>query len=451
MISMLTVLQTLFGAGEFPAPSPAPDTSAYGQHIQRSMRLMASSAPERKSTVRVLYYGQSITGRRWSEFTDADLKERFPNTHFIAKNLAIGGFSSERLVRTLHYDVLPFYPDLILFHVYGNHIEYENVIREIRSRTTAEIVIQTDHIAKPPEARAASVDEQETWDAKMNHWYLPQIADKYGCALQPQRAEWVQYLTDKGLEPADLLSDQIHLNAHGKWLMGEFMKRFLIVLPDDKGEQTVKTYLVGEDVRWEGNRLALEFEGNRVVAVARESSEGSTRVLVDGQPPSAFPECYTFTRPSRTPHIGWPCIQKMTWESPPVLEEWEITFTDFNEDMSDFAFEVVGSVTGPDGGGRGAEPFVSNSGRLVIEPRDWEFRHDFGVSKKPTEDGWKTTFRVEPMFVDAYDAPQVEDATVGVETTLVQGLSNGSHRLELVADGSRPAIEALRVYTPPIR
>ena len=61
-----------------PLPAP-PDTSAYGERIQRSMALMATSAPAKRNTVRILYYGQSIVGQRWSEQVDVYLRETYPH------------------------------------------------------------------------------------------------------------------------------------------------------------------------------------------------------------------------------------------------------------------------------------------------------------------------------------------------------------------------------------
>jgi len=231
VLSMILVMTVIFpnalaAEAEYPDPNPAADTSSYGKHIQRSMTLMATSTPEKRNTVRILYYGQSIVGQRWSEMVDEYLRQRFPNTDFVTKNLAIGGFSSPRLVRTMYYDVFPFYPDLLLFHVYGDHIQYENIIRAVRKRTTAEIIIQTDHANKWPEHKSDSLGEQESWDGKMNHWYLPQIARNYNCALQPQRDEWIQYMRDHKLEPSQLLRDTIHLNEHGRWLMAELLSEY---------------------------------------------------------------------------------------------------------------------------------------------------------------------------------------------------------------------------------
>ena len=452
LLAALLFLPRGVSADEYPKPNPANDTSSYGKHFQRSMTLMATSTPEKRNTVRILYYGQSIVGQRWSDMVDAYLRERFPNTDFVTKNLAMGGFGSERLVRTMYYDLLPFYPDLLVFHVYGSHIEYENIIREVRSRTTAEIIIQTDHANNWPGHRADSFGEQEGWNDKMNYWFLPQIARKYGCALQPQRDEWVQYMRDNGMEPGELLTDTVHLNEHGKWLMAELMKRFLIYLPDepqDEWKDLVKTYVIGKDINWQDNRLTLEFEGNRVVALAANGSSASAQVLMDGKKPSEFPECYTFTRTSGTRNIGWPAIMKITWQEPPILEEWTATFSDFNDEHDDFKFTVKGSVTGFDGSGTGKEKFVSNSGRIIIEPGDWVFAFDKRVSEKPTPDGWTVKWTVVPMFVDEYTPPEVEDTSREYQTVLVQGLENTKHKLELVAaDAQKPAIRAIRVYTP---
>ena len=50
------------------------------------------------------------------------------------------------LVKTAETDLYPFQPDLLIFHVYGAHNTYEDNIRRTRERTTAEILIQTDHV-----------------------------------------------------------------------------------------------------------------------------------------------------------------------------------------------------------------------------------------------------------------------------------------------------------------
>ncbi len=442
-------------ASEYPPPPPPRDTSGYGKHFQRSMTLMTTSTPARRNTVRLLFYGQSIVGQRWHTMVMDDLKRRFPHTDFVVKNKAIGGFGSQLLIRTLHYDLIPFYPDLLVFHVYGAHDKYEDIIREVRTRTTAEVIMQSDHANTWPEPKCTGNfwTKQKQWGDKMNYFLLPAIAEKYRCAWQPQRWEWVDYLKANNMQPKDLLTDTVHLNKQGRWLMAELLKRFLVYLPDaprSEWEGMVTTYEVGKDVKWRDGQLKLSFDGNRVVALTGKGPGGKASVAIDGTSVSEHPECYTFTRPSGTPFIGWPAIKKITWKTPPVLETWEAVCSGFNDAHDEFTFTVKGSVTGPDGSGSAKETFVSESGRVVIEPEDWVFAFDRRVSKKRAPDDFKVTWKVALMGTDTYVSPEVKNPAKEYSTVLATNLENGRHVLVLEAeDGSAPPIKYIRVYKPP--
>ncbi len=464
VLPVLALLASLAMAQDYPAPAPPADTSQYGQHFQRTMTLIETSTPEHRNTVRILFYGQSITGANWHPMVADYLRQTYPNVDFVIENRALGGFSSQRLVRTMWYDLMPFYPDLLVFHVYGSHSDYEEIIRQVRRHTTAEIIMQTDHLGAKDslELTVKSGDNAWTqpgsWGDKMNLWFLPEYAQRYGCSLQPQRTEWAQYLKDNNLQPQALLKDGVHPNEHGKWLMATLLNRYMVYRPDaptDEWENLVKTYVVGQDVQWDGDTLTLEFEGNRVVALAGTGEPGAAEVLIDGKSPAEFPECYSFTRPSGTPGVGWPTIKRITWQTPPIIETWTAECTDFNEDRTAFRFTVTGSVTGPDGSGTvgpDAETFVSDSGRIVIEPADWVFAYDLQVGGKKPLESWKTTWKVEPLFVETYRPAPVTDPTREHLTVLAQGLPNGRHTLTLKAtDGQKPAIGAIRVYCPPLR
>jgi len=128
MVSLVALLSISALAANYPAPKPPRNTSQYGKHFQRNMTLMATSTPQKRNTVRILFYGQSIVGQHWHTMVAEDLKKCLPHIDFVIENKAIGGFSSQLLVRTMYYDVLPFYPDLLVFHVYGTHDKFENTI-----------------------------------------------------------------------------------------------------------------------------------------------------------------------------------------------------------------------------------------------------------------------------------------------------------------------------------
>ncbi len=232
------------------------------------------------------------------------LRRRFPHANLVIENRALGGFSSQRLVKTAETDLYSFYPDLMIFYVYGSHLEYENIIRRTRERTTAEILMQTDHAT----ADANHTEETDPaklfpsgaiWNSFMNYRFLPETAKKYGCGLVDQRNLWKKYLTDYQLAAPKLLRDGVHLNDHGDYLMAELVKAYLVRRPDEPVDpfhcDAVKTFVVGKDVRWDSGRLTLSFEGNRVDVILRPGGTNPMRILIDGKGPSEFPELYGFT------------------------------------------------------------------------------------------------------------------------------------------------------------
>ena len=150
IISSFCLLAAIKVAAEdFPRPKWLGDTERFGKHVQRTMRLLAESTPEKRNPVRVLFYGQSITEQGWWKIVAEDLRTRFPNANLIIENRAIGGHSSQLLVKTAEADLYPFQPDLVIFHVYGAHDKYEEILRRVRERTCAEILQQNDHVTKP--------------------------------------------------------------------------------------------------------------------------------------------------------------------------------------------------------------------------------------------------------------------------------------------------------------
>ena len=435
----------------FAPPAPPKDPAALGLHIQRTMTLLATSTPEHRHKVRVLFYGQSITEQDWSRQVADDLRRRFPNADLEIENRAIGGFASQLLIRPAEHDLYPFYPDLLIFHVYGANQEYEQLIKAVRSRTTAEVLMQKDHVTRwPPAVIDERQDKGMWWDNLMNHHLLPEIARKYGCGLADIRGPWLDYLKANHLEPKALLKDDVHLNDHGNFLMAELIKRDLVYRPDLADDEWVglaRTVEVGKDVAWDNGTLTLEFEGNRVDAIADPSSVGTTapaRILVDGKKPSEFPAVYRITRPTPGPW-SLQTVTRVDHDKPLVLEDWTLRVTAVNADSTSWQFDVTGSKTGPDGSGSNRSTFVSRSGRVKIEPGSW---FPFKTGNVPV--GYEIRWKVLPMFVDEYRAPKVDDPSREATTTLLQGISNARHTLQILAEGPVP-IRAFRVYRPPVK
>jgi hypothetical protein len=443
----------------FPPPAAPKDTSSLGMGIQRTMTLLATSTPEHRNTVRILFYGQSITEQSWWKDVADDLRRRFPSANLIIENRAIGGFSSQYLVKDAEAALYPAYPDLVIFYVYGSHIEYENIIRRLRERTTAEIVMQTDHVTKDEELTEEEDPAKlspQNWSAWMNHSFLPATAKKYGAGLLDQRAAWKTYLSTNHLHAAQLLKDGVHLNGQGCYVMAELVKPYLRYRPDqptDSGEDLVQTDTVGKDTAWKNGHLTLAFEGNRVDIIPNPSSTlGTTaRILIDGKKPSEHPELYTFTRTSDYPGTRWPGAMKVGSEAPLQLEEWTARITPLSDDLKRFSFSLTGSKTGPDGEGISDQHFVSKSRRIVLAPEDWSLARSREFTKQGISPGFEIKWKVVPLFQDTYTTPILVSRAYERATPIAQGLTNGKHTLEIISDDGKPLpIQAIRIYHPPL-
>ncbi len=470
-------LTPLFGVPASPAPAPvlAPGDETWtmpkvvaqpnwGAHIQRSMKLMASSTRNHRNRVRVLFYGQSITEQNWTKSVSDDLRRRFPFTDFEIENRAIGGFASQLLVKSAEEDLYPFYPDLLIFHAYGSHIDYEKIIENTRRRTTADILIQTDHITKSEDLNEETDSARlspANWSAWFNHVFLPQTALKYDTELANIHAQWKAYLKTENIEPQQFLADGVHLNNRGNALMATFISPYLRYDPQLPviNADSVRTYAIGTNLKWNKGKLKMEFVGNRVDVIADNAKTSSTKndgafkVLIDGKAPSQLMGTTAFTRSSIGFATWTPAITRFSSQALLVPETWTAKITEVSADGKKFRYNVRGSVTGDDGSGNSEAIFVSKSKRVVIDPADWWL----GFSSAPMPLGFEVTWQSVSQYVDVYTSPQPDKSNIEYSnsehsTTLAQGFSNEKHTLELVAVGkTAPALKALRIYKPPLK
>ena len=110
-----------------------------------------------------------------------------------------------------------------------------------------------------------------------------------------------------------------------------------------------------------------------------------------------------------------------------------------------FAFTVSGSVTGPDGSGRSDKKFVSNSGRVAIDPTHWQVEYALALAGvKPVPDAFTVRWKVVSHAVDVFAAP-----ATGTAVTLARGLPPGKHVLEITGGPETP-VAAIRVHRPPL-
>jgi hypothetical protein len=435
----------------YPAPRDLGPVATFGKNVGRTMRLLATSTPEKRNTVRVLFYGQSITEQDWTKRVADDLRARFPHANLVIENRAIGGHSSQLLVKTAEADLYPFEPDLVIFHVYGSHLDYERIIRGIRERTTAEIVQQLDHVTKD-EALTEETDPARLspaqWDAWMNHAFLPSIAAKYGTEMVDQHGLWKTYLRDNKLPAKALLKDGVHLNDHGCFLMAELVKAHLRHDPS-LGPAEAESWVT--TVPFDGG--PVEFEGARVDAILKDGATvpPGLRVRIDGRKPSERPDTFAPTRTKAFPGSNWPCLLRVGLGGEPVAERWTLTITEADAELKTVRFRLSGSVTGPDGEGTSDALFVSRSGQIRVEPDDWNLAYCGQVFHRPLPLPFAVTWEVALQGVDSLATLNREPGP-GIENvvTLARGLRGGKHRLEILGAGPGSPIAGLRVYRPPL-
>lgn len=443
----------LIGAKAYPPPSPWQPQPEQRECLRRSLTLLNSSTPADRKTVRVLFYGQSITQQAWWKEVERYLRATYPNASLVIENRALGGHAAQLLVKTAEADLYPFQPDLLIFQVYGSHLEYENIIRRVRERTCADILLQTDHLTRDESLNEETDPAKLTpaqWDPWMNHVFLPATAAQYGACRADIHDLWKEYLKVNELKPAHLLRDGVHLNAHGEWLMAELVKAYLAPLPPKAGydpfnEARVHTPLLALSAGQ--STLRLEFTGTRADLVFKPNAPGAISVLVDGQQPSAIPELHRFTRVSAFPMSDWPVLLRISAIAPLVPEVWSLKIDASSPDGKLCHFTLRGSVTGEDGEGGSTNRFVSKSGRVVIEPGDWNVAYSVAVFKRSLPENHTATWRA--VFQGADTAVPPSSAS-GAEAclTLAQGLPAGPHVLELRGNDLAEQIKAIRFYCP---
>jgi hypothetical protein len=446
-------------ASDRPLPATVADSTQYGTGIQRTLYHLATSTPTHRHTIRILFYGQSITKQDWWIEVIHNLQQHFPNANLIVENRAIGGFASPLLVRTAKHDLYPFYPDLTIFHVYGDEKNYEAIIAKLREQTTSEVLITSDHITWLPNDVSNDSKQLNTYQWHNNHaQWLKALAKTYGCEFVDIREAWRQYLKQNALQPNALLVDDVHLNKQGNQLMARLVTDHMLQSPVPSKanlDQGLIDYR-GDDLSWQDNSLTLEFTGNRIDLIQKPASNygefSSAQLLIDGKSPSQFPSLYRVTRPSDAPGVDWPGIIAIESAAPLIVEDWTLIITAANAEMTQFSFDLYGSKTGFDGSGTSQELFVSNSKRVMIKPENWWLGQSFQFTQKPIPIGFQIRWQVQPMFMDIYTPLIVPNSQLHYPLTIAQNLTNSRHTLEIHALRNAPIpIAAIRVYRPQVK
>ncbi len=444
----------VFKRSALPPPDPVQFLA-----VQRSSALISASSSRKAYPVRVLIYGQSISQQKWAWDTLKNLGKWHPGVAFIGEMRAISAFSSDYLLQTAEADIYPYRPDIIVFHAYGPYGEgngWEQILRQFRSRTTADIILFGNHPRVDGELNevtdpASIVGLGENW---VNYVFAPRLAAELGLCFPDNRTAFKRYLTTVGSPVKTILNDTIHFNELGSEIQMAILKSFigaprLFPPVDPFNNGRVQTHRIGSDgLRWENGRLRLSFVGNRLDAILTAGAPGGCRVEVDGQAPTSLPSGMGHRRTSfwKGDNGFRPAILRIGFTTKPLLERWVLTVTGENSDNpNDFEFEVSGSLTGWDGSGRSTNVFVSNSGRVLIGPDNWNF-----VRRPAGQIGTQILWESEQRSVDRLGEVPGSASWLEAAVTVINDFSDAAHVVELIADDPLhpPPVSALRVYHP---
>lgn len=445
--------------GDLLPHAPLIPTESDFARLSRVRSLLASSTREHPSTVRIVFYGQSITTYPWWFELEPLLRAAYPTVNFEVSNLAIPGFQDAYLERTAPTDLIPVEPDLLVMHAFGPGAAMLSLLRDYRAATGSEVILQQDFpieksaLSENTNPKTISFDDQ--WPYR-NYVSLPLAADGSGSCLARFREPWKDYCRTNGVDPASILApDQFHPGLDSGHLLAEYIAAYLLPYGrkaeiDPSNCTTVQTLVLDPSKGWFNGQLVCDFTGRIIDLGIGQTLPDSIDVLIDNTKPSAHQELYANTRVSVTQNYAWPTLSRVSWQAPVQAEEWKFIPFDFSSDQEWFRFKVVGSVTGEDGIGTNTVRFVSKSGRVVIEDYDhWLARTvHFGYGRVP--DGFYATWKTYVRGVDQVNAgTQPPSSRQTGWITLANGLSEETHRLVLTTKpGSEFPLRSLRVKSP---
>jgi hypothetical protein len=452
------------------------DTVSDEQKIARSLEIIRTSAPADHKILKVLFYGQSITRSGWDKAVIEHWHQRYPNTVFVVQNRALGGFPSPQLLRTTEQDIAAFYPDLIIFHDYGDHRAYEQIIRLFRSRTAADIIVQTDHgesLPDPPCTEGLRLTlrqqpgctgflwakqrlwvKQRNWYDEMSYHKIPALAKKYGLAVEPQRAWWRDYLLRTHVEPNSLLADYIHPNDKGKELIASFFNQYFDNLVEKWNGQTERTVvsIPANTTQYGNGQETVTFDGSRLELISSKPLVTWPTVTIDGDSPKDIDGCYQVTRASSIETVpDWPALRRITLRHDRVPEDWTATLTNISPDQKSFEFSVKSSRAGDEGAGDSSHDFISKSGKLSIEAQDWMVERAFEEKHIPLQAPFEVRWSVNNVCDGEPEVIDRGDGIMQYRYVLGTGLVNEKHAVTLSAPANVfQYLTEFRAYKPPL-
>lgn len=424
-------------------------------------------------------------GSSWTNFQGdgypliRTIRERFPGAPpIVYKKHAGSGTPWDFASGWIRQFVNAEQPDLIFTYTNGSLDGLDALLTEIRRSTTADVIVPSLHFFQGSKITPEGIEVFEGVPIEK----VREVCRKHGAEFVENRRELAEYLQQAGLEPAALVGDPVHQNQHGRIRIWDNIcrhiakparfnyepesreRRIAVAPPASTGTEQVTTtgpWTASDGMLCTAQKdacLKVCFTGNRIDLIGRKTPGGGTaRLLIDGVPADQTPAFHTtyiepkpavWPRALKGPGPGDVAPHAVELRAGAVPQTWTITMT---SDTGDYRLD--GSVTGADGEGNVAQPFVSRSGQIAINPKLWRHaRTERKDSPVIYGNGTGDTFTFEVYHCASGTVSFRSEQQELLCQPLVQNLTNGPHTVEIISTGDgEVSIEALYVFQPPIK
>jgi hypothetical protein len=330
----------------------------------------------------------------------------------------------------------------VITYTNGNEADLEKLIIEIKSNTTADIIVPSLHWRERDLELWGKSDNAMDQDVAA----VREVCRKHNVEFVESRRDWAEYLKANNLPIPSLLKDAVHQSNYGAHIINSNILAHIRKPERFSYDPASRERSLQPEKRDDGSFKAT-FIGNRIDLVGKKSPDGgSFRILIDGKPAAetaAFLMSYVLPDKKnaaegkganprdQSPH-------GVTLGSNVVPQSWTIVMT---SDTGDY--EITGSVTGADGKGNAFKPFTSTSGQILIDPDVWR-------RAERNRTGDRFTFDVHRSVLGEISFKG--EAGERFVTRLAQVLPNREHTLELIpTQPGEVAIERLDAFEPPMR
>lgn len=440
----------------------------FGTKIPRTMSLLENSTKHIPRDLKIQFYGQSIVGGLDQNLIINKLKERYPTVTFNVVKNPIGGFTAPSLSRVAIHDLYHEYADLIIFHVYGGDKsgDLEEIFRNIKSRTTAEVIVFNHHIVY------AGENENTQQKRNLSDFYgsksIELLANKYDFEFVDIRKPWKDFISiNPEINIKSLLRDGVHPNKLGNELLAYCILQHFKYNPylqfinsniydiqfNDityqqsqyelkfKGDYDLSDNLkLGKD-----SELSFNFVGNRVdIIPTSENKNSEIEILVNSLKPSEISSLFYITRPSSNFEMWWPAMKRVSLSEKilPIIQKYTLEIFNINRESKTFSFKLFGKKTGFDGEGNNKEDFISNSKLISIRKDDFTIFQSESISKKETPENFKVTFEIKQLAKD------YNNISGSNRITLLKGIENGLNNITIKVKSGELKLDKIRIYKP---